>query len=143
MNLAMHVAALNDERECLELLFRFDANPTLVTFSGHSPKALARRRGHLRTAEWLATAETDWLARHPPQLRKKVFKFTECKCSFCSTLREVLGDRQHPRYATVGAHREVRPGYTKLHDPSVRHLVSQAYRRSVMPKKTTEGANDG
>ena len=51
-NTAMHVAALGDEKECLELLLRFDGDPTRASFSGHTPRALAERRGHLRTAQW-------------------------------------------------------------------------------------------
>ena len=33
---AMHVAALRDERECLEAIFAYEGNPLLTTFNGHT-----------------------------------------------------------------------------------------------------------
>ena len=139
---AMHAAADGDEKECLELLLAFDADPTLLSFTGHAARTMAERRGFLRTAAWLRWAEADYRTRHPKVERRRAFRFTECRCSFCSVLREVHGDRTHPRYAVVGAHREVvPPGYTALHDPKVRHLIARAFRRIELADD--EQAQDG
>lgn len=133
----MHVAALNDEKEMLELLFHHGGNPTLKTFTNYQPSHLARKRGHLRTAIWLEQAEDLWLERNPPRKRRQRGLFIECTCSYCKPLKEKMGNRDDPSLAIVGAQRQVDPSkqYTLVHDPDSRYLVMQAERRSKMAAK--------
>mmetsp|Transcript_11941 Transcript_11941/g.15401 ORF Transcript_11941/g.15401 Transcript_11941/m.15401 type:complete len:336 (+) Transcript_11941:105-1112(+) len=139
LHTAMHCAAINDEKEMLELLFLHDANPTLTTFTKYKPSHLARKQGHLRTAIWLEWAEEDYLRRHPIRKRKPRGLFIECKCSYCAPLKAKGGNRDDPTLAIVGAHRKVEPpGYTVQHDAKVHDLIMQARRRSKMAKKKDE-----
>jgi hypothetical protein len=130
---AMHCAAGRDEREMLNLLYHFDADPTLISHNGLSPAQLAHRNGHLRLAVWLEWAETDWKFRHPPRGERLRIKFVDCLCSFCSVLRSKNGNSDDPSVAVVGVWRKVDPGYTQLHDPQVASLIREAERRSLDP----------